>query len=283
LQPITEEVLVERLSNEVQGKILNFERISSRYEKRLYEIKSELDGKYLERARKIINDVGDFVGDFLPRFFSYQKSIFDYVRKHKVEFLKEYKLLEEVRVRTDKEEKKLSLGFDLPSFIYLPRMLLRSKGRYVYMYNHLGTKISFVIGDSENPKTDDYLVDDAMEELWHLAIYPHLIEKLNRSLKTRQFIPSEFDLTKGLVKEGELLSKAFALASLEEFVRTKGYVLSDKEVDSHMRILAEKIRRKGIKKALKEISRSAIDCFFPVEQTSQNASDKKISSLGIVT
>jgi len=272
LQPITEEVLVKRLSNEVQGEILNLERISSRYEKRLYEIKSELDAKYLERVRKIINNVGDFIGGFLPRFFSYQRSIFDYVRKHKVEFLSEYKLLEEVRVRTDKEEKELSLGFDLPSFIYLPRILFRSKGRYVYLYDHLGSKISFVIGDAENPKTDDYLVDDAMEELWHLAIYPHLIEKLNRNLKTRQFIPSEFDLSKMLVKEGELLSKAFVLACLEEFIRKRGGVMSDKEVDSQRRILAEKIRRKGIKKALRGISRSAIVCFIQREQTSQDVS-----------
>ena len=82
---------------------MNLERTSSRYEKRLYEIKSELDKRYLERARKIINDVGDYIGDYLPRFFSHQRSIFDYVRKHKVEFLSEYKLFEEVRVRTLKK------------------------------------------------------------------------------------------------------------------------------------------------------------------------------------
>jgi len=103
LQPITKEALVERLSSEVQGKILNLERTSSRHEKRLYGIKSELDKRYLERARKIINNVGDYIGDYLPRFFSPQRSIFDYVRKHKVEFLSEYKLFEEVRVRTLKK------------------------------------------------------------------------------------------------------------------------------------------------------------------------------------
>jgi hypothetical protein len=60
-----------------------------------------------------------------------------------------------------------------------------------------------------------------------------------------------------LIKEGEVLSKAFAFACLEEFVKKRGYVMSDKEVDSQGRILVEKIRRKGIKKALREISKAA--------------------------
>jgi hypothetical protein len=274
LEPISDEALIEKLSNEVEGKILNYERISSRYKKRPYEIKRELDGMYLEKVKQIINQVGDFIGGYLTRFLSYQRSIFDYVRKHKVEFLSEYKVLEEVRVITDKEEKELSLGFDLPSFIYLPRILLRSKGQDVYLYNHLGSKISFVIGDAENPKTDDYFVEDAMEELWHLAIYPHLIEKLNTNLKNRQFIPSEFDLSKMLVKEGELLSKAFVLACLEEFVRKRGYITPNKEVDSQRRILAEEIRRKGIKKALKEIGRSVIGCRIIRGQMSQDVREQ---------
>jgi len=60
LQPITEEILLEKLSNEVEGKILGYERISSEYKKKPYEIKSELDWKYLEKARKVIDEVGDF-------------------------------------------------------------------------------------------------------------------------------------------------------------------------------------------------------------------------------
>lgn len=105
MEPIREEVLLEKLSNEVEGKILNYERISSKYKKKPYEIKSELDGKYLERVKKVINEVGDFIGGYLTRFLSYQRSIFDYVRKHKVEFLSEYNLLVKVKGKTDKEEK----------------------------------------------------------------------------------------------------------------------------------------------------------------------------------
>lgn len=253
--PITEEALIEKLSNEVEGKILNYERISSKYKRKLYEIKGELDGKYLEKAKKVINEVGDFIGDFLPKFFSYQRSNFDYVRKHKVEFLSEYDLLVRVKAKTDKEEKELSLSFELPSSIYLPRILYRMKGQYVYLYNHLGSRISFVIGSLENPKPEDYFVEDAMEELWHLAIFPHLIEKLNRNLKIGQFTRPESDLSEMLVKEGEFLSKAFALASLEEFAKKKGYDVSNKEVRGKERILFEKLRRMGIKKALKQVSR----------------------------
>ena len=255
MEPITEEVLLEKLSNEVEGKILNYERISSKYKKNLYEIKSELDGKYFEKVKKVINEVGDFIGGFLPKFFSYQRSIFNYVRKHKVEFLSEYQLLVETRAKTDKEEKQLSLSFDLPSSIYLLRILYRMKGQYVYLFDHLGSRISFVIGSSENPKTEDYFVDDAMEELWHLAIYPLLIEKLNRNLKTSQFTRPGSDLSEMLVKEGEFLSKAFALTSLEEFAKKTGYDVSSKEVRGKEKTLVEKLRRMRIKKALKQVSR----------------------------
>lgn len=255
MEPITEEALFEKLSNEVEGKILHYERISSKYKKKPYEIKGELDGKYLEKVKKVIKEVGDFIGGSLPTFFSYQRSIFDYVRKHKVEFLSEYELLVKVKAKTDKEEKELSLSFDLPSSIYLPRMRYKVKEQYVYLYNHLGSRISFVIGNSANPKTDDYFVNDAMEELWHLAIYPHLIEKLNRSLKIGQFTRPESDLSEMLVKEGEFLSKAFAFASLEEYAKTTAYDISTKEVRGKEKILVEKLRRMGIKKALKEVSR----------------------------
>lgn len=255
MEPITEGALFEKLSNEVEGKILNYERISSKYKKKPYEIKSELDGKYLEKVKKVINEVGDFIGGSLAGFFSYQRSIFNYVRKHKVEFLSEYELLVKVKAKTDKEEKELSLSFDLPSSIYLPRILYRIKEQYVYLYNHLGSRISFVIGNSENPKTDDYFVNDAMEELWHLAIYPRLIEKLNRNIKIGQFTLSESDASKRLVKEGEFLSKAFTLASLEEFAKKAEYDVFNKEVRGEEKILVEKLRRMGIKKALKEVSR----------------------------
>jgi len=255
LEQVTEEVLFEKLSNEVEGKILNYERISSHYIKKPYEIRSELDGKYLEKVKKIIDEVGNFIGGFLPKFFSYQRSSFDYVRKHKVEFLNEYGLLVKVRVRTDKEEKELSLRFDLPSFIYFPRILYRIKGQHVYLYNHLGSRISFVIGNSEHPKTEDYFIDDAMEELWHLAIYPHLIEKLNRNLKIGRSTLSESDVSKILVKEGEFLGKAFSITSSEEFAKKREYNVSNKEAKGKEKILVDKIRSMGIKKALKEISK----------------------------
>ena len=258
MEPITEEVLLEKLSNEVEGKILNYERISSKYKKKPYEIKGELDGKYFEKVKKVINEVGDFIGGFLPKFFSYQRSIFDYVRKHKVEFLSEYQLLVEIRAKTDEEEKELSLSFNLPPSIYLHRVLYRIKGQYVYLYDHLGSRISFVIGRSENPKTEDYFVNDAMEELWHLAIFPHLIEKLNRNLKIGEFTCPESDLSRMLVKEGEFLTKAFVLASLEEFAKKIRHDVYNKEVRGKEKILFEKLRRTRIKKTLKEVSRPGV-------------------------
>jgi len=261
LEPITEEILLKKLSKEVEGKILNYERLSSNYKKKIYEIKSESDRKYLEQVKKIIDEVGDFIGGFLPKFFSYQRSSFNYVRKHKTEFLCECKLLVRIRANTDREEKEISLSFDLPSSIYVPRIVYRIKEQYVYLYNHLGSKISFVIGDSENPKTDEYFVEDAMEELWHLAIYPHLIEKLNRNLKMSQFAISESEVSKRLVKEGEFLSKAFALASLEEFTKRWGYNVFNKEMKGEEKILVERLGKMGIKKALKEVRKSG---FFEI-------------------
>lgn len=97
-----------------------------------------------------------------------------------------------------------------------------------------------------------------MEELWHLAIYPHLIEKLNRNLKMGQYTRLESDLSEMLVKEGEFLSKAFVFASLEEFAKKTGYDISNKEVGGKEKILVEKLRRMGIKKALKEVSKPVV-------------------------
>jgi len=259
LGPITEEALLEELSNRVEGGILNYQRISSKYKRKPYEIKSELDEEYLERVRKTVNEVGDFVGGFLRGFFSYQRVSFDYVRRHKVEFLSECELLAKVRVKTDKEEKEISLSLGLPSFIYLPIILYRIKGQYVYLYNHLGSRISFVIGNRENAKSADYFIDDALEELWHLAIYPHLIEKLNRNLKIGQLAPSESAVAKILVKEGELLSKAFALASLREFAQRRGYnIFLSRKLGGKEEVLVEKLRRMGIRKALKEVSKPGV-------------------------
>lgn len=256
LQPITDDILIEKLHREMGEEILHYDRISSTRRKEPYETKNELDLKYLENAKGIINDVGDFIRGFLPRFFSPQRADFDYVRKYNVEFLGRHELLVRVRVKTDKGEKALCLRFDLPSFVYIPRILFRIKERYVYLHNHLKSSVSFVIGNRENAKTDDYFIDDAMEELWHLAIHPYLIERLNRTLKSEE-IKSNDNMAKVLM-EGEYLAKAFAFVSLDEFKEKKGYVIPGKKIKNKEEILVNKIKSIGIKGALKEISRAGI-------------------------
>lgn len=255
LDPIGEDIFLKKLSDKVEGEVLHYDRISSLPRKETYEIKDELDVKYLEHVKEIINDVGDFISDFLLGFLSSRRASFNYVRRHNIEFLKKYELLVEARVKTNREEKELLLTFDLPSSTYIPRVLLQIKGKYLYLYNHLKTRILFVIGNRENPKADDYFIDDALEELWHLAIYPHLIKKLNRELTKRIIKPSDYDLAEILLKEGEILSKAFVLASLADFNKNKGYDISGREAKGKEKVIADKIEKIGIKKALKNISR----------------------------
>ena len=235
-------------------EILHYDRISSTLKKEPYEVRNELDLKYLEHVKGIITDVGDFIKGYLPRFFSSQRADFDYVRKYNVEFLSKQQLLVKVIAKTDKEEKELSLSFDLPSFVYLPRTLFRIKEQYVYLHNHLESRISFVIGKRENPKTDDYFFDDALEELWHLAIHPYLIEKLNRNLRTGGITSVTYNMSNFLL-EGESLAKAFAFASIDEFKEKKGYDIPRREVKGGRKILVDKIKSIGIKKALKEVSK----------------------------
>lgn len=207
LEPVTEDMIAEKLRREVGEEILRCERISSLRRKHPYETKTERDAIYLEHAKKTIGDVGDFVRDCLPGFPSRQKASFDYVRTRQVEFLDRYELLVTV-----KEEKEFCLCFDLPSFVFIPKILHRIKGHYLYLYNHLESGISFVIGNPANPKTRDYFIDDAMEEFWHLALYPYLVERLNTNLQSETMHPSDHDVSRILVVEGELLSKAFPLA-----------------------------------------------------------------------
>lgn len=258
LHPIKDDIVIEKLHREMGEEILHYDRISSKRKKEPYEIKDEFDLKYLEHAKGIINDVGDFIRGFLPRFFSPQRADFDYVRKYNIEFLGRHELIVKVRVKTDKGEKELPLSFDLPSFVYIPRILFRIKERYIYLHNHLKSSISFVIGNRENPKTDDYFIDDAMEELWHLAIHPYFLEKLNRTLKSEE-IKSNDNMAKVLM-EGEYLAKAFAFVSLDEFKEKKGYVIPGKKIKDKEEILVNKIKSIGIKGALKEISRAGILC-----------------------
>ncbi len=258
LQPITDEMVIERLRREMGEEILHYERISSKHKKEPYETKSELDQKYLEHAKGITNDVGDFISVFLPRFFSPQRADFDYVRKNNVEFLTRHELLVKARVRTDRGEEELSLSFDLPSFVYIPRILCRIKERRFYLHNHLRSSISFVIGDRENPKTDDYFIDDAMEELWHLAIHPYLVEKLNRDLISEEAEPKH-NISNTLM-QGEYLAKAFALVSLDEFKKKKGYLIPSRKTEDKQRVLVDRIKDVGIREALKKIGRTGILC-----------------------
>jgi hypothetical protein len=258
LQPITDDMVIEKLHREMGGEILGYDRISSSRKKEPYEIINEFDLKYLEHAKGIIYDVGEFIRGFLPRVFSPKRADFDYVRKNNVAFLIRHELLLTVRVRTDKGKKELSLRFDLPSFVYIPRILYRIKGRYVYIHNHVKSSISFVIGNRDNPKTDHYFIDDAMEELWHLAIHPCLIEKANRNLSSEEINPNHN--MSGILTEGEYLAKAFACASLDEFKEKRRYDMPQGHIQDKEKMLVEKIKHIGIKGALKEVSRTGMLC-----------------------
>ena len=251
LEPVTDNMVAEKLSREAGEKILRYERISSLHRKHSYEIKNEADAKYLEYAKKIIDDVGDFVRDCLPGFPSHQRVNFDYVRMRQVEFLDRYELLVMVRAETVKGQKEFCLHFDLPSSVSIPKILHRVKGQYVYLYNHLESKISFVIGNPENPKTQDDFIDDAMEEFWHLALYPYLVERLNKSLQRGIIEPSDYNVSTILLVEGELLSKAFALASFDKFREKKGYDISKREPKGMEKVILDKIEGAGVQKALK--------------------------------
>ena len=253
LEPVTEDVIAEKLRREVGEEIQHWERVSSFHRKHRYEIRNEADAKYLEHAKKVIGDVGDFIRDCLPGFPSHQRVNFDYVRARQVEFLDKYELLVTVRAKTVKVEKEFCLRFDLPSFVFIPRILHRIKGQHVYLYNHLESRISFVIGNPGNPKTQDYFIDDAMEEFWHIALYPYLVERLNRNLQSGTIEPSDYNMSKILVIEGELLSKAFALASFDQFKNKKGYDICEREPKGKEKGFLDKIQNVGIRKALREV------------------------------
>jgi len=87
LQPVTNDILIRKLHLELGEKILHYERISSTPKKDPYRINNELDLRYLEHAKRIITDVGDFISGFLPGFLSSKRADFDYVRRFNVEFL----------------------------------------------------------------------------------------------------------------------------------------------------------------------------------------------------
>ena len=251
---ITEDILRERIANEIGREIINYEIISSKRRKKSYDIKNKLYADYLNHVKSITKDVGDFIRGYLPKFSSKGKD-FDFIRRQ-CEFLSRHETLLKVRVKTDKEDKFLDLSFEQPSFVSIPVMLFGSYGQYIYIYDHLKSRISFVIGDPENPKTDDYLVDDAMEELWHVAIYPYLVEKENKSLRLGNPL-DDTNFKKKLVQEGERLSRLFTFASFDEFKLKKGYenVISERKAEEQEELLVEEIARMGVKRALKEVGK----------------------------
>ena len=152
IEPITQRMLSEKLTEELGEHVLRYERISSLHNKHPYRVKNGLYAKYLDRAKQILDDVGEFVRGYLPGFPSYQRANFDYVRKHQMELCEEYGLLTRVRAETASGEKEVYLCFDLPSFVSTAKIFLRIKWQYVCLYNHLGSRISFVIGSPEIQK-----------------------------------------------------------------------------------------------------------------------------------
>jgi hypothetical protein len=96
-----------------------------------------------------------------------------------------------------------------------------------------------------------------MEELWHVAIYPYLVEKENNALKKGRPLDDR-NFKKMLIKEGERLSRLFTFASLDEFRQKKryGYVKSERVIEKREKFLVEEIKRMGIKRAIKEVGKS---------------------------
>jgi len=95
-----------------------------------------------------------------------------------------------------------------------------------------------------------------MEEFWHLALYPYLVERLNRSLRSRGIQPSEPNVSKILLLQGELLSKAFALASFDEFRQSKRYDVPEREPKGKERAIVHRIEHVGIREALRAVGKS---------------------------
>lgn len=255
LEPVTQDLLAEKASQEVGEEVLSCQRISSSRRKQQYIIKTESDAKYLQRARNLIGEVGDFVRSYLPKFLSRQRANFDYVCKQQLEFLETHETLVKVKVETPKGEKVLHLHFDLPSSVFIPEVLLRIRGQYLYIYDHLQCRISFVIGNAKNPKTDGYFIQDAMEEFWHLALCPYLIERVNRNLWSGAIGPWDYNVSRILVMEGELLSKGFALASFDELAKKTGYDIPASEPTGKEKLILDKIQHAGIKNVLTQVGK----------------------------
>lgn len=249
---ITKAFLKESIANKIEGEILHYQIISSERIREPYQIKNEDYANYLNRVEKITDDVGDFIKGYLP-IFSSQRKDFRYIRK-KREFLTKHENFLKVRVKTDKADKLVKMRLEQPSFVLIPLILFKSRGQSLYIIDHYNSKISYVIGEPENPRTDDYFVDNAMEELWHVAIYPYLVEKENNALKKGKSLYDK-NFKKMLVKEGERLSRLFTFASIDEFRIKKDYeyIESERMIEKKEKFLVEEIKRMGMKKAIKEV------------------------------
>lgn len=251
---ITKAFLKESLADQIEGEILQYEIISSERIKEPYQIKNEAYKNYLDRAKKIINAVGNFIKGYLP-LFSSQKKDFQYIRK-KCEFLAKHEILLKLKIETDKMDKSVKMRLEQPSFVLIPLVLFRSQSQYLYIIDHYNSKISYVIGDPENPRTDDYLIDNAMEELWHVSLYPYLVEKENIGLKRGKPLDDD-NFKKMLVKEGERLSRLFSFASIDDFRIKKSYkqIKSERKIEEREEFLVQEIKTIGLISALKEVGR----------------------------
>jgi len=252
---ITKTFIKESIVNKIEGKILHYQIISSERIREPYQIKNEDYADYLNRVKEITDNVGDFIKGYLPMFSSVRKD-FLYIRK-KCEYLTKHENLLKLRVKTDKGDKLLKMSVEQPAFVLIPLVLFKASGQPLYIIDHYNSKISYVIGNPDNPKTDNYFVDNAMEELWHVAIYPYLVEKENKSLKKSKPLDDK-NFKKMLVKEGERLSRLFTFASIDEFRQKKGYeyIKSERVIEKREKFLVEEIKRMGIKRSVKEIGKS---------------------------
>jgi hypothetical protein len=234
---------------------LHYQIISSERLREPYQIKNEDYADYLKGVEEITENVGDFIKDYLPIFSSYRKD-FCYIQK-KREFLIKHENLLKIRVKTDRADKLIRMRLEQPSFVLIPLLLFKSREQALYIIDHYNSKISYVIGAPENPKTDDYFVDNAMEELWHVALYPYLVEKENSALKKGKPLDDR-NFKKMLVKEGERLSRLFTFASIDEFRQKKRYeyVKPERIIEKKEKFLVEEIKRMGIKRAVKEVRES---------------------------
>lgn len=252
---ITKAFIKESLANQIEGEILHYQIISSERIREPYQIKNEDHAGYLARVKEITEDVGDFIKGYLPIFSSERKD-FHYIRR-KCEYLTKHENLLKIRVKTDKVDKLIKMRLEQPSFVLIPLVLFKAREQSLYIIDHYNSKISYVIGEPENPRTDDYFVDNALEELWHVALYPYLVEKENNALRKGKPLDDK-NFKKMLVKEGERLCRLFTFASVDEFRSKKDYkyIKSERMPEKREKFLLEEIKRIGIRKALKVVKKS---------------------------